>query len=230
MTSVRDLYDGIATSAERAEGATKRVAEGVEALAKAAREVKAPASFAPSPGSAIAPGGVVQVGAEGARVGTGGGAASGTQFTLAANPLIYPRSPDGWVVRRSDLEAFLADGTCWEMELPSGGTVISCPFGQYPGLAGGVLSTVSAGGGGGAGGAGGGGGTRSRLPTGNQDRTRRFGSADNADRSRALGSSTAGADSRAVVDELRGVRSDLQRMGRALEGDGGAGLRFGGGL
>lgn len=215
---IRDLYEGIADSGERAAKVTAKVVDAVEALSK----VSAPASFAPGAGGAVAPGGPLLIGTAQPRVGTGGGGGGGGS-SVVGSPLIYSLSGGGPAMTKEDLELFAE-----KMELPSGGWVYVFAGYLYPG-SGGVLSTISAGGGGGGASAGGGrdrGPGRGRGPTapsGNQDRT---------PLSERLGRSSAGSsvESREAVDHLRGLRSDVQNLARAMQGDGGAGIRFGGGL
>lgn len=164
--------------------------------------------------------------------GAGGG---GKSIKLDENILIPTTPPGGPLMRRSDLDGYVAMGVCDIMELPSGGHMISCPWGLYSGT-GGVLSSVS------------GRSSRDRgtnpsganAPrpdsTGNLDRTHRFrDKPGNLDRrpdreNRKFGGSSVAIDSRPITDRLDGLRDDVQNMTRALQGDGGAGVRFKGGF
>lgn len=185
------------------------------------------------------------------RTSTGGGNTSGTKFKLADNPLIPSLSPGGPTLTRSEIEGFAALGVCHRMDLPSGGWVWSCPSinGMYPGTDG-VLSTTSGRSSGGSqgapgrssassdivgladpvfssgaarGGRRGGGGTAGGGGTGSATGS-------------ATGASTTSAplavdiDSRPITDRLDGLRSDIRELSRSLAGDGGAGIRFKGGL
>ena len=207
-----DIYEGMATAGEAAARTNREVVNSVLELGRAV----ASATFAPPlvspPGSAVAPGGPLQLGTEGARAGTGGGGGGGSQFTTVGSPLVYSLGGGGPAMTREDLERFAT-----KMELESGGWVYVFAGYLYPG-SGGVLSTTSLGGGGG-----------STSPSGrNSFRPQSTGNLDRTN-DRRPGASAA-SSSQPVVDELRGVRSDIQRLSRSLEGDGGAGLRFGGGL
>jgi hypothetical protein len=167
------------------------------------------------------------------------GGDGGKTLTLAENPLVYSIDGRGPVLYSSDLEAYLSIGTCQLIKLPSGGEMISCPFGMYPGLSGGVLRSMSARSSKSIGGGGSGGGSSS---TRSRNGRPSYGDVDvsrptygDVDVSRPAGSSATGAssvslDSRPITDRLDGLRSDVREMTRALQGDGGAGIRFKGGL
>lgn len=215
-----DIYEGIRDAGVAAARTNRDVVDSVLELGRAV----ASASFQPPlvspPGSAVAPGGPLQVGTEGApRIGTGGGGGAGSQFRTVGSPLVYSMSGGGPAMTREDLELY-AEKT----QLASGGWVYVFAGHLYPG-GGGVLSAVGSGGGGGSTSPGGRNAPRPRS-TGNLDR------ANDTFRTSVGGSASAAASvsAKPITDRLDGLRADVQRLGRALEGDGGAGLRFGGGL
>lgn len=180
------------------------------------------------------------------RISTGGGSSTSSQFKLADNPLIPSMTPGAPLMYKSDLEGFVAAGVCHLMSLPSGAEVISCQWGLYPGLSGGILSTSSGRSSGGSEGAPG----RARassdivgladdvFSSGASRGGRRGGggTAGGGGTGSATGASTTSAplavdiDSRPITDRLDGLRSDIRQLSRSLAGDGGAGIRFKGGL
>lgn len=261
--AIRETFDRIANSIDRAAGSLSSLNDQVDRAA-GTEFTTAPASFLPAPPPAApgtpgnpitgpyplpSPPGTIfdafgqPINRTGSRsTSSGGGGASGSQFTLDENVLIPSMTPGAPLMRRSDLDGFTARGICDIMRLPSGGHVVSCPWGLYPGTDG-VLSSASGSSGRSADGGGGGelsGGSpssrsRNGLPSygivdvstptyGNVDVSKRAGS------SSASSASSVSLDSRPITERLDGLRSDVQQMTRALAGDGGASIRFKGGL
>lgn len=262
--AISDKIDRLASGIERATDSLRHLNDEIDRAASTEFTL-APASFAPPPApgppgtpsnplppSPFAPlplptprlfapdGSTVRTSSSGSSTG------SGSQVTLADNPLIPSMTPGAILLYKSDLEGFLASGMCQLMDLPSGGQVISCPWGLYPGLSGGVLSSTSgqsSGGSSSSSGTGSGtGGLDFEVSTGNQDRRRRQNpNVTNNPTGRQFGpsaSSTTGPsapssvqlDSRPITDRLDGLRRDVQTLASSLAGDGGAGIRFHGGL
>lgn len=167
---------------------------------------------------------------------SGGRGGGSSQFTLAESALIPSMTPGAMLLRRTDLDGFVARGVCEIMQLPSGGHVISCPWGLYPATDG-VLSSMSlsrsaSSGGGNRGGS----GRPAREGLTNERRhdfNRPFKGRNNNEREdlgRAGGSSSVSLDDHRITERLDGLRSDVQQMTRALTGDGGASVRFKGGF
>lgn len=256
---IRETFERIADSVDKAASSLGSLNDQVDRAA-GTEFTSAPASFLPAPPPAApgtpgnpitgpsplpSPPGTIfdafgqPINRTGSRS-TSSGGGSGSQFTLDENALIPSMTPGAPLMRRSDLDGFVARGVCDIMRMPSGGHVVSCPWGLYPGTDG-VLSSSSGRGGRSGDGdddsSGGSTSSRSRngrpsygninvsTPTyGNVDVSKRAGS------SSASASSSVSLDDRRITERLDGLREDVQQMTRALAGDGGAGIRFKGGL
>lgn len=149
-------------------------------------------------------------------------------FKFPENPFVRPITGN-LVLRKSDLEAYISMGVCQIHEPTNGVKTISCPWGMYPSIDGGVISTVSATPGGGSSPDSDGGRFDRGAGfdrTGNQDRSRRFNpNVSNTDRTRKTGQSTVTVqlDSKPITDRLDGLREDIRNLSR---GDGGVSIRL----
>lgn len=261
--AISDKIDRMTASVNRAGDSLARLNDEIDRAA-ATEFTTAPASFSPppTPGAPGSPSNPLPsspftpprlFGPDGSPVRTirsssgeesSGGSGGGSRFKLADNPLVQSLTPGAILLYRSDLEGFVASGVCEIMELPSGGSVISCPWGLYPSFGGGVLQSTSASSSGGQTNLSG----RNIPHPGsrgfdNLDRSRRFnstrigtGSAPTIGSSGSFSSSGASSalsvslDSKPITERLDGLRVDIRELGRAISGDGGAGIRLRGGL
>lgn len=256
--AVERKFDRVSASIDRAASSMERLNDQIDRAVNT-EFTTAPASFLPAPPPAApgtpgnpitgpfplpSPPGTIfdafgqPINRTGARTSSTGEGGGGSQFTLDENVLIPSMTPGAPLMRRSDLDGFVASGICDVMRLPSGGHVISCEWGLYPGTDG-VLASAS-----GRGGQSGDSGDESSTgspPSRSRNGRPSYGNVDvstptygNVDVSKRAGSASAASsvslDSRPITERLDGLRSDVQQMTRALAGDGGAGIRFKGGL